>query len=62
MNTNEKTHELAARNAEQDALPRKQPKSTYVAPEVIDYGKVQELTRGLGSKPTFDMASGRRRT
>lgn len=36
-------------------------KRPYERPEIIDYGSVQELTRGTGSKPTFDMMSGTRR-
>ncbi len=33
----------------------------YERPEVVDYGSVRELTRGTGSKPTFDMMTGTRR-
>jgi hypothetical protein len=36
-------------------------KRPYERPEIIDYGSVQQLTRGAGSKPTFDMMSGTRR-
>lgn len=33
----------------------------YERPEIIDYGSVRELTRGIGSKTKFDMMSGTRR-
>lgn len=36
-------------------------KRPYERPEIVDYGCVQQLTRGTGSKPTFDMMSGTRR-
>lgn len=36
-------------------------KRPYERPEIIDYGSVRDLTRGTGSKPTFDMMSGTRR-
>ncbi|MEZ4300273.1 MAG: lasso RiPP family leader peptide-containing protein [Polyangiaceae bacterium] len=36
-------------------------KRAYVRPEIIDYGSVRDLTRGAGSKPTFDMMTGSRR-
>ena len=42
----------------EEAVPAKRP---YQRPEIIDYGSVRDLTRGTGSKPTFDMASGTRR-
>ncbi|MBK8252189.1 MAG: lasso RiPP family leader peptide-containing protein [Polyangiaceae bacterium] len=36
-------------------------KRPYERPEIIDYGSVRDLTRGAGSKPTFDMMTGTRR-
>ena len=36
-------------------------KRPYERPEIIDYGSVRDLTRGNGSRPTFDMMSGSRR-
>lgn len=36
-------------------------KRPYERPEIVDYGSVRELTRGIGSKPKFDMMSGTRR-
>lgn len=44
--------------AEPTPRPARRP---YERPEIIDYGSVRELTRGTGSKPTFDMMSGTRR-
>lgn len=36
-------------------------KRPYERPEIVDYGSVRELTRGMGSKPKTDMMSGTRR-
>lgn len=38
---------------------RKRP---YERPEIIDYGSIRDMTRGVGSKAPFDMMSGTRRT
>lgn len=49
---------------DQDTSANEQPgtaKHPYERPEIIDYGSVRDLTRGVGTKPTLDMSSGTRR-
>ena len=49
---------------DQDSTVNAQPETTkrpYERPEIIDYGSVRDLTRGVGTKPTLDMMSGTRR-
>jgi hypothetical protein len=41
----------------EETQPAKRP---YERPEIVDYGSVRELTRGVGSKGS-DMMSGTRR-
>jgi hypothetical protein len=49
---------------QQDTPIPSEPETTkrpYERPEIIDYGSIREMTRGVGSKAPFDMMSGTRR-